>query len=102
MWARPILDMIIDGVGHIVHRHMRDLLGEDYFRFRVDLKPLSPDEPGPTRRLDDASPENLERLCRRAKIMLADAAGQLDVLIERLCAEPPAGRDLLGYPPVAA
>lgn len=28
-WARPILDMIIDGVGHTVHRHMKDLLGDD-------------------------------------------------------------------------
>jgi len=100
-WARPILDMIIDGVGHTVHRHMKDLLGDDYFRFWVDLKPFLSGKPGPSQRLDDASPENLERLCQKAEILLAANAGRLDLLVDRLCAEPPSDRRLLGYPVVA-
>lgn len=101
-WARPILDMIIDGVGHTVHRHMRDLLGDEYFRFHVDLKSFSPAEPGPTRHLDDVSPENLERLCRKADSLIVDASDQLDRLVDRLCAEAPSSRRLLGYPDSAS
>ncbi|MDH3231274.1 MAG: patatin-like phospholipase family protein [Alphaproteobacteria bacterium] len=101
-WARPILDMIIDGVGHTVHRHMKDLLGDDYFRFRVDLKSFSSGEPGPTQNLANASPENLERLIRKAETMLVASAGQLDRLVDRLCAEPPTNRRLLGYPAIAS
>ena len=101
-WARPILDMIIDGVGHTVHRHMKDLLGDDYFRFRVDLESFLSGEPGPTQQLDDASPKNIERLHRKAETMLAASAGQLDLLVDRLCAEPPTNRRLLGYPEIAS
>ena len=100
-WARPILDMVLDGVGHAVHRHMKDLLGDDYFRFWVDLKPFLSGEPGPSRRLDDASRDNIERLRQKADTLLEASAGRLDLLVDRLCAEPPSDRRLLGYPVIA-
>jgi hypothetical protein len=100
-WARPILDMIIDGVGHTEHRHMKDLLGDDYFRFLVDLKPFASGELGPTQHLDDASPENLERLLHKAETLLAANAGRLNLLVDLLSVEPPTDRWLLGYPVIA-
>lgn len=68
----------------------------------MDLKPFSPGQPGPTQHLDDASPENLERLRRKAETLLGADTGRLDPLVDRLCAEPPMDRRLLGYPAVAS
>lgn len=101
-WVRPILNMILDGVGHSTHRHMTDLLGAEYFRFHVDLNPPSSAEPGPTPHLDDASQENLRRLCSRAEMLIGASSGRLNILVDRLCAKPPANRQLLGYPAVAS
>lgn len=97
-WARPVLEMIIDGVDHSVHHHLQELLGDDYFRFLVQLTALSSGEPGPVKSLDDASPANLERLVRKAQELLRFEAGKLDSLIERLVGEPMADRLQLGYP----
>ena len=54
-WARPILDVVFDGVSDAVDYQLRHVLGEErYWRLQVELTRASDD-------LDDASPENLRR-----------------------------------------
>lgn len=59
-WARPILDVVFDGVSDATDYQLGRLLGPDrYYRFQTVLDEASDD-------LDDASPANLARLRRQA------------------------------------
>lgn len=82
-WARPILDVIFDGVADTVDYQLRQLLppGLDgqprYLRFQTDLDDgLS--------EMDDASPEHLEGLQRAAEAILRRPGAELEFLVERL------------------
>lgn len=70
-WARPILDVVFDGVSDATDDHLGRLLGADrYYRFQTTLDVASDD-------LDDASRRNIERL-------KGEAAGLLEENEERL------------------
>jgi len=69
-WARPLIDVVFDGMSDVVDYQLSQLLpSERYFRLQVEL--AARDE------LDDASPSNLRAL-------QADARRLLDVEHERI------------------
>ena len=73
-WARPILHVIMDGASDAVHRQLREILpGEAYHRFQVDLLHASES-------MDDASPENIERLFLDARRLIKASDRELDTI----------------------
>ncbi len=73
-WALPILSVVFDGVSDAVDYQMRQILGEQFFRFQVSLDTANDD-------LDDASPANLLALKNEAERIKNSQAGD----IARLC-----------------
>jgi patatin-like phospholipase/acyl hydrolase len=86
-WARPILDVIFDGVGDTVDYQLRQILPPlpdgtgGYHRFQTTLDPdLS--------EMDDTSPAHLEGLHRMAERILTDQAREIEALARRLSEVP--------------
>jgi uncharacterized protein len=79
-WARPILDVVFDGISDTVDFQLRQLVGEDrYWRFQVELSRASDD-------LDDATEENLRDLRGHAEELIATRSADLDAVITALTA----------------
>jgi uncharacterized protein len=77
-WARPILDVVFDGISDAVDYQLRHVLGDDsYWRLQVELTRASDD-------LDDASPENLAELRRHAEELIAERTEDLDAVLRAL------------------
>jgi patatin-like phospholipase/acyl hydrolase len=75
-WARPLIDVVFDGMSDVVDYQLRQLLAVDrYFRLQVELR-TARDE------LDDATPSNLRRLQDDA----ASLVSREDERIDELCA----------------
>lgn len=88
-WARPLFDVVLDGVSDTVDYQMRTLLNPrgatpQYIRFQIRLDGASGD-------LDDASPDNLRALERLADDLRQREAERLRAVCERLKALRPAG-----------
>jgi len=79
-WALPILSVVFDGVSAAVDYQLRQILGEQFFRFQTTLDTANDD-------MDDASPANLAALkCEASRIIETQRAE-----IDRVC-------QLLGQP----
>ena len=79
-WARPLFDVVFDGVSDATEYELEQLLPPaDYTRFQVELI-------GPSDSLDDASEPNLEHLEALAKRLIADRAADLERLAAELAA----------------
>jgi hypothetical protein len=79
-WARPILDVVFDGISDAVDYQVRHVLGEErYWRFQTELTIASDD-------LDDASEENLAALRRQAEELIASRSDDLDAVVRALTA----------------
>ncbi|MGH2764181.1 MAG: CBASS cGAMP-activated phospholipase [Thermoleophilaceae bacterium] len=77
-WARPILDVVFDGISDAVDYQLRHALGEGrYWRLQVELTRASDD-------LDDASPENLRELRRHAEELIAARSADIDAVVDAL------------------
>jgi patatin-like phospholipase/acyl hydrolase len=77
-WARPILDVVFDGVSDAVHFQLEHVLGADrYWRLQTELTLASDD-------LDDASEDNLARLRGHAEDLLRERSADLDAALARL------------------
>jgi patatin-like phospholipase/acyl hydrolase len=77
-WAKPILDVVFDGVSDATDHHLGQILGPDrYFRFQTELDRARDD-------MDDASPPNIERLKQEAEELLRDERARFDELISIL------------------
>jgi len=77
-WARPILDVVFDGVSDAVHYQLDHVLGgERYWRLQTELTLASDD-------LDDASEDNLTRLRRQADELIREQSTVLDAAMARL------------------
>ena len=74
-WARPILDMVFDGVADTIEFEAATLMGDRYVRLQTDLDEASDD-------FDDASEENLAALRVEAEELIAASGEKLD----RACA----------------
>jgi uncharacterized protein len=79
-WARPILDVVFDGISDAVDYQVRHVLGDErYWRFQVELTRASDD-------LDDASEENIAALRGHAEELIAERSADLDAVVEALTA----------------
>lgn len=76
-WARPLIDVVFDGVSDTVDYELRHLLGDGYTRLQRRLEHASD-------ALDDASSPNLDALEEQARVMLADEAATLDAVCAAL------------------
>jgi patatin-like phospholipase/acyl hydrolase len=77
-WARPVLDMVFDGISDAVDYQLRHLLRDRrYWRLQVELTEAS-DE------LDDASEDNLRRLRAHAEELIAARSADIDAVIALL------------------
>jgi uncharacterized protein len=77
-WARPILDVVFDGISDAVDYQLRHVLGEGrYWRFQVELTRASDD-------LDDASAENLGALRGHAEELIEARSEDLDAVVAAL------------------
>ena len=74
-WARPVLDIVFDGVADTIEFEVGTLLGDRYVRLQRNLQRA-------TDHLDDASPENLAGLRADAEALIAASERELD----RVCA----------------
>jgi uncharacterized protein len=90
-WARPILDVVFDGVSDAVDYQLERVLGrERYWRLQPELTLAS-------ERIDDASEENVRKLRRQAEELVAARDAELDAIVARLGAG--AGVDGAADPP---
>ena len=76
-WARPLIDIVFDGIADTVEYQLGGLLDERYTRLQVVLTEASSD-------LDDASEENLAALRREAQRLIRDRSDAIDALCARL------------------
>jgi uncharacterized protein len=77
-WARPLLDVVFDGISDAVDYQLRHALGEGlYWRFQVELTRASD-------ALDDATDENLRALRAHAEELIAARSADLDAVIALL------------------
>ncbi len=74
-WARPLIDIVFDGIADTVEFQLAGILGDRYTRLQVALRDASGD-------LDDASEDNLAALRREAERLIRDQTAAID----RLCA----------------
>jgi patatin-like phospholipase/acyl hydrolase len=74
-WARPLIDVVFDGVADTIEFEAGTLMRERYMRLQDELSLASDD-------LDDASPENLQALQDEAAALIATSDRQID----RACA----------------
>jgi patatin-like phospholipase/acyl hydrolase len=74
-WARPILEVVFDGVSDTTDYELEQLLGpERHVRLQIELV-------GASDNLDDATPENIANLERKARELIAEH----DEEIARVC-----------------
>jgi patatin-like phospholipase/acyl hydrolase len=77
-WARPILDVVFDGISDAVDYQLDHVLGaERYWRLQTELTLASDD-------LDDASEDNLAGLRRHAEELIREQSAVLDAVMARL------------------
>ncbi|MGE5544611.1 MAG: patatin-like phospholipase family protein [Bacillota bacterium] len=81
-WARPLLNIVFDGVSDTVDYQLRLLLPESaddgprYYRLQPQLRQVS--------HLDDVSPKNIERLKMAARKLIEHHSSSLDRLCRQL------------------
>ncbi len=84
-WARPILYVVFDGVSDTVNYQLeQEFSARDYFRFQIELGGDPNDENAPNDDMDDATPENIQKLERVAWELLSKERPALDRLINQL------------------
>jgi uncharacterized protein len=77
-WARPIIDVVFDGVSDAVHYQLLHALGEErYWRLQTELTLASDD-------LDDASADNLRNLRVQAERLIKAESAKIDAAIATL------------------
>jgi len=77
-WARPILEVVFDGVSDAVDYQLDHVLGgERYWRLQTELTLASDD-------LDDASDDNLAKLRGHAEDLIRERSATLDAALARL------------------
>ena len=77
-WAKPIIDVVFDGVSDATDHHLEQILGRDrYFRFQTRLDRARDD-------MDDASEGNLHLLEQEAEELLRDERDRFDEVVAAL------------------
>ncbi len=87
-WARPLLNVIFDGVSDTVDYQLDQDLNrgrvQRYFRFQTDLGADADDPEAPNDDMDDARPENIARLEAKVSEMLQKNRRMFTRLIDRV------------------
>jgi hypothetical protein len=84
-WARPLLYVLFDGVSDAVDYHLSTLLTpRDSFRFQTAINKVPEDETAPNDDMDDARPENIQRLERLSQEILDREGQNMNRLIRQL------------------
>lgn len=78
-WARPILDVVFDGVSDSVDYQLEQILDNSYHRFQTVLDKANDD-------MDDASARNIENLKLEAEDLIDEKARELETVCEKLTA----------------
>jgi hypothetical protein len=80
-WARPIIDVLMDGVSDTVEYQLRELLpaalAGAHHRLQIPLAGASDD-------MDDASPGNMAGLVRVAERLIAERSAEIDQVCREL------------------
>jgi predicted acylesterase/phospholipase RssA len=76
-WALPILNVVFDGVSDAVDYQLRQILGEQFFRFQTTLDTANDD-------LDNASAANMVALKFEANRILRDQEADIDKVCQLL------------------
>jgi patatin-like phospholipase/acyl hydrolase len=69
-WARPVIDIILDGQSDTVDFQLGEVLADRYWRVQTELRRASD-------HLDDATEDNLVALCEEGQALVASAADTL-------------------------
>jgi uncharacterized protein len=77
VWARPAIDVMLDGQEDAVDAEAQAVLGAGYWRLQADL-------PDSARRIDDGSLANMRALERSAEQLLEERTALLDAVCRRL------------------
>ena len=88
-WAKPILDVLIDGVSTSVDYQLRTVLGSQHQRFDLDLKAYRKKKKSkyPTDELDNAKANNIQALIEAGRYLIADN-DEFKRLIDHLMSHP--------------
>jgi patatin-like phospholipase/acyl hydrolase len=77
-WAKPILDVVFDGVSDAVDYQLQHSLDEGkYWRLQVELTNANDD-------MDDASTHNLAELRAAAELLIEERSGDIDAAVAAL------------------
>jgi hypothetical protein len=78
-WARPLVDVVFDGVSVATDDEAGEIVGRRYWRLQTVLTTANDD-------LDDASRRNLEALRRQGEELVRERAGDIDAACAALTA----------------
>ncbi len=84
-WFRPLLYVVFDGVADATHYRLnQEFSKRDYFRFQIDLSNDLDNEKAPNDDMDDARPENIQKLEAVAKELIGRKRDDLKRLVSQL------------------
>jgi hypothetical protein len=78
-WARPLIDVVFDGIADAIDEQLSRLIGDSYVRLQTPLDEASDD-------LDDVSEANLTALRGEAERLIAARDDEIDRVCQRLTA----------------
>ena len=84
-WARPILNVLMDGNADTTCYQLDQILGESHYRFDISLGENPKQDPNAVNEdFDDASPDNIRRIEGKAKTLAQAMAAKLQQVIDEL------------------
>ena len=84
-WARPILNVLFDGNADTTSYEVNQILGASYYRFDISLGMTPRQDPNAVNEdFDDASPDNIARMERKADALANGMAAKLQSVIGEL------------------
>jgi uncharacterized protein len=84
-WARPILNVLFDGNADTTCYEVDEILGPSHYRFDISLGESPKQDPNAVNEdFDDASPDNIVRIERKADALINGMAAKLQTVIEAL------------------
>jgi len=84
-WARPILNVLFDGNADTTSYEVSQILGASHYRFDISLGMTPRQDPNAVNEdFDDASPDNIKRIERKADALMNGMAVKLQSVIGEL------------------
>jgi Patatin-like phospholipase len=84
-WARPILNVLFDGNSDTTSYEVDQILGASHYRFDISLGMNPKQDPNAVNEdFDDASPDNIARIERKANALVNGMADKLRTVIDEL------------------